>query len=199
MSAARLSRTNAKSSRVAHTGARWVACDGSSVMLIWWRGSARRDEREYRTPSCVRKRARGRSSRVRRRGAVPLTPHGRPGSALCSHRLRATTRDLRTQVAKRYDDEHPGLSDGKDSRAQRARVGSEGQCGAARCTGSRRGVESCARSDRRNLRNTCLVLPLSAFFETRALPVAVLGPVDCSHGRHFRINSARKRRCSGVL
>jgi hypothetical protein len=47
MSAARLSRTNAKSSRVAHTGARWVACDGSSVMLIWWRGNARRDEREY--------------------------------------------------------------------------------------------------------------------------------------------------------
>lgn len=36
------------------------------------------------------------------------------------------------------------------------------------------------------------------FIETLALPSGVLAPVECSHGRHVRINSACLARCSGV-
>ena len=52
-----------------------------------------------------------------------------------------------------------------------------------------------ARASSRSIRQ---VPPLSALRDDRALPAAVFGPVDFSHGRQFRINSPRRRRCAGV-
>ena len=49
-----------------------------------------------------------------------------------------------------------------------------------------------------NSRSSSRQPPLKAFCETIALPPTDFGPVDFSHGFHFLINSARKRRCSGV-
>lgn len=58
--------------------------------------------------------------------------------------------------------------------------------------------ESSLRSMRLSTRNISRCPPLYPRIADRALPSAVFGPVDFSHGRQRRINSARNARCSGV-
>jgi hypothetical protein len=56
----------------------------------------------------------------------------------------------------------------------------------------------CSRSSRLSSRNWSRQPPLNPRLADRALPASDFGPVDFSHGRHCRINSARKALCSGV-
>lgn len=48
----------------------------------------------------------------------------------------------------------------------------------------------CSRNALPSSRNISLNPPLYPFWETVFLPAVVLGPVDCSHGRHCLIRSA---------
>lgn len=63
-----------------------------------------------------------------------------------------------------------------------------------------RSIDRCSLSARftcrASARSSCRVPPLKALREVRALPSAERGPLDRSHGRRLRINSAcRARRC----
>jgi hypothetical protein len=70
---------------------------------------------------------------------------------------------------------------------------------AARVTYSIRfNAAPCSRSSRLSSRNWSRQPPLNPRMADRALPASDFGPVDFSHGRHCRINSARKALCSGV-
>ena len=109
MSAARLSMTNANSSRVAHAGAGCMERGSSSIIRGRWRDMARGTRRAASTtePVSVRNRARGRSPsssttpsecalhRRSRSGSAPCSlsrtrsrgrHHGRPGARVCASR-----------------------------------------------------------------------------------------------------------------
>lgn len=63
---------------------------------------------------------------------------------------------------------------------------------ASRCSAS------AAFSSRVSSRSAARCPPLNPLREVRALPSALRGPVDCSHGFHARINAACLARRSGV-
>ena len=54
----------------------------------------------------------------------------------------------------------------------------------------------CSRNARASSRSSGRTPPLKPRMAARALPASVLGPVDCSHGRQWRISAACRARRS---